>query len=112
MSHKYLIFMRSSPGKQEPPSPTQMQEMYSAFNAWKEQFKNQIIDMGGKLKPGGKVLTAAGVTDGPLVETKEIVGGFMIVSAANYDEALEIARGCPGLLGPRSSVEIREIEAS
>ncbi len=108
-TQKYLVFLRSVPGKQEPPSPAQMQEMYAAFNAWKEKFKASIVDMGGKLKPGGKILTASGVTDGPFSEAKEIVGGYMVVAAENYDRALEVARECPGVVRPGSSVEIREI---
>ncbi len=86
-----------------------MQEMYAAFNAWQEKFKANIIDMGGKLKPGGKILTAAGVTDGPYAEAKEIIGGYMVVAAENYDRALEVARECPGVVRPGSSVEVREI---
>ncbi len=39
-----------------------MQEMYATFNAWKEKFKANILDMGGKLMPGGKIATATGVT--------------------------------------------------
>ena len=103
-TQKYLVFMRSVPGKHEPPSPAQMQEMYAAFTAWKEKFKANIVDMGGKLKPGGKVLTTSGVTDGPMIEAKEIVGGFMVVAAESYDHALEVARGCPGLVRPGASV--------
>jgi hypothetical protein len=106
---KYLVFLRSVPGKQEPPSPAQMQEMYAAFDAWKEKFKANIVDMGGRLKPGGKVLTASGVTDGPFAEAKEVVGGYMVVAADNYDRALDVARECPGVVRPGSSVEIREI---
>ena len=111
---KYLFIQRSMPRKpqQNPqqPSPAQMQEMYAAFNAWKEKFKANILDMGGKLKPGGKMLAASGVTDGPFVEAKEIVGGFMIVAAESYDRALEVVRECPGILMmPGSSVEIREL---
>ena len=86
-----------------------MQEMYAAFGAWKEKFEADIVDMGGKLKPGGKILTASGVTDGPFAEAKEVVGGYMVVAAESYDGALEIVRGCPGIVGPGSSVEIREI---
>jgi hypothetical protein len=108
-TQKYLVFMRSVPGKHEPPSPAQMQEMYAAFTAWKEKFKANIVDMGGKLKPGGKVLTTSGVTDGPMIEAKEIVGGFMVVAAESYDHALEVARGCPGLVRPGASVEVREM---
>jgi hypothetical protein len=108
---RYLLLQRGTPGKQEPPSPAQMQEMYAAFNAWKERFKDNIVEMGGRLAPGGKVLTVSGVMDGPLVESKEIIGGYMIVVAAGYDRALEVAQGCPGLIAPGSSCEIREIMA-
>ena len=40
-----------------------MQEMFAAFNAWKEKFKDNIVDMGGKLKPGGKMVIPAGLPD-------------------------------------------------
>jgi hypothetical protein len=86
-----------------------MQDMYAAFGAWKDKFKANIVDMGGKLKPGGKILTASGVTDGPFTEAKEIVGGFMVIAAESYDGAIEVARECPGVVRPGSSIEIREV---
>ena len=78
------------------------------MNKWKEKFKASIVDMGGQLLPGGKVLTVSGVTDGPFVESKEIVGGYMVVLAENYDGALEVARESPGYM-PGASIEIREL---
>lgn len=108
-TQRYLAIQRSAPGKQERPSPEQMQQMYAAFNAWKEKFSANIVDLGGKLKPGGKVLTASGVTDGPFIEAKEIVGGYMVVAAESYERALEIAREGPGMVMPGSSIEIREL---
>jgi hypothetical protein len=78
------------------PSPAQMQEMFAAFNAWKATFKGNIVDMGGKLRPGGTVVTTAGATDGPFVEAKEIVGGDMLVSADTFEQALDVARDSPG----------------
>ena len=106
---KYLCIQRSQPGgKREKPSPAQMQEMYAVFNAWKDKFRENIMDIGGKLG-GGKVVTSEGATDGPFVEAKEIVGGFMIISAASLEEAMQVARECPGVLMPGSSVEVREI---
>lgn len=108
-TQKYLVMLRSGRGKQEPPSPAQLQDMYAAFHDWKEKFKANIVDMGAKLKPGGKIVTGSGVTDGPFVEAKEIIGGFMIVSAESYDQAIEIASGCPGVVRPGSSLEIREM---
>lgn len=105
---RYMCIQRSQPGPQPQPSPAQMQEMFASFNAWKEKFKAEILDMGGKLRSGGKILTSEGVTDGPFVEGKEIVGGFMIVAADSYERALEVARESPGLR-PGSSIEIREL---
>src|SRR5260221_4702650 len=108
---KYLVVLRSEPANhatRQPPSPAQMQEMYAVFNAWKEKFKANILDMGGKLKPSGKMLTTSGVTDGPFVEAKEIVGGFMIIAAESYEQALEVAKESPGFM-PGVSLEIREI---
>jgi hypothetical protein len=89
-----------------------MQEMYAAFDTWKEKFKANIVDMGGKLRPGGKILTSSGVTDGPFAEAKEVVGGYMVVAAESYDRAVAVARECPGVVRPGSSVEIREIASS
>jgi hypothetical protein len=83
--------------------------MFAVWNAWKDKFKGQIVDMGAKLKSSGKVLTASGVMDGPLVEAKEIVGGYMIVTADSYDAAVEMAREMFGMMGPGTRIEIREL---
>jgi hypothetical protein len=108
---KYLFLHRSpaEPQQQAAPSPSQMQEMFAAFNAWKEKFKDRILDMGDKLKPGGKIVSAAGVSDGPFVESKEIVGGYMIVTADTYEEAVEVATGMGAMMMPGARIEIREI---
>jgi hypothetical protein len=108
-TQKYLVFLRRGARKQEPPSPAQMQELYASFNAWKEKFKANIVDIGGQLKSGGRVVRTSGITDGPFTEAKEVVGGYMVVAAESYDRAIEVARGCPGIVRPGSSVEIREI---
>ena len=55
-----------------------------------------------RAQPGGKVL----VTDGPYLETKEHIGGFWILNAANLDEAL--AWGRKAVVACRASVEVRE----
>jgi hypothetical protein len=108
-AQKYLFIQRSVPGTRETPSPAQMQEMYAAFQAWREKFQANILDMGGKLKPGGKIVTASGVADGPFIESKEIIGGYMLVTAESYERAIEVARESPGVLSPGSSVEVREV---
>jgi len=86
-----------------------MEAMYAKFNAWKEKFQENIVDMGGKLSGGAKVVTSETVTDGPFVEAKEVVGGYMLVTADSIEQAVEVARESPGVLMPGSSVEVREI---
>jgi hypothetical protein len=107
-NRKYLFLQRSQTGNRQQPSPAQMQEMFAAFNAWKEKFKDHILDMGGKLMADGKVVTTSGATDGPYVEAKEIVGGYMFVTAESVERAMEVAREMP-MLTTGSSIEIREV---
>jgi hypothetical protein len=107
-SQRYLLLHRS-PIDQQPPSPATMQQMYAVWSAWKEKFKENIVDMGGKLRPSGKVLTASAVMDGPFVEAKEIVGGYMIIAAESYDRAVEMAGEMFGMMGPGTRIEVREM---
>lgn len=107
---KYLVLFRNHPARgQASPSPEQMQQMFAAYKAWMEKFKDDILDTGDKLSSDGRVVTASGVADGPFVEAKEVVGGYMIVSAASYDRAVEVVRACPAVHAPGASLEIREM---
>ena len=61
----------------------------------------------------GKIITAQGgrasVTDGPYAESKEVVGGYYIVTASDYEDACQLAASCPHLkFGGR--IEVRQIE--
>ena len=56
-------------------------------------------------QPGGEVI----ITDGPYLETKEHIGGFWILDAANMDEA--VAWGRKAVAACRASVEVREFLA-
>jgi hypothetical protein len=110
---KYLCLQRTLPGAnnaQSKPPPADMQAMYAKFNQWREQFQSQLTDMGGRLG-ASRLVTSQPVPDGPLVEVKELVGGYMIVTAADLDEAIRVASGCPGLVRPGSGVEVIEIHA-
>ncbi len=55
----------------------------------------------------GKVLT----TDGPFIETKEHIGGFIVIEARHMDEAVRLAsRIPPARLGPIEVRPIQELE--
>lgn len=110
--NKYLFVYRTpntDNSESQAPSPEEMQQMMAQWQAWKEKFSKQVLDMGDGLKPGGKILKDGDVTDGPFVEIKEVLGGFSIVQAKDYDEALEVARACPITFMPGSSIELREL---
>ena len=109
---KYLCLQRSASGPCEPPKPEEMQRMMERFREWSQKFQREIVDMGGRLGAGGHVVSATGVTDGPFAETKEMLGGFMIVEADSIELALQVVRESPGVMGPGSSVEVREIQTS
>jgi len=112
---QYLCIIRSESGTCDQPSPQEMtpekmQEMMAKFQAWQEKFDANIASMGGKLSGEGKVFSSAGMTDGPYVESKEIVGGFMIIAADSLDEAVQVAQACPPIADSSNAVvEIREI---
>ena len=110
---QYMILIWETPGRFAETPPEQMMEIVGKYRAWSEKLaaNGQFVSgerLGGdpgKVIDGGQNNT---VTDGPFVETKELIGGFYIISAENYDEACEIANGCPHLeFGGR--LEVREI---
>lgn len=110
---KFLCLQRRQPvtGDRSPPSPAQMQAMYAKFEAWMKQFQGNIVDLGGRLGDG-KLVTDQAPTDGPYSEASEDIGGFMILQAASLDEAIRVARACPGVVGPGSGVEVVEIRTN
>ena len=79
-----------------------------------------LLGMGGllPLSQGARVRAAGGrltVTDGPFIESKEIVGGYAILRAKSKEEAIEMGKAFMQLhldvLGPsyEGSVEVRQM---
>jgi hypothetical protein len=91
--------------------PAERDRAYHLADKW-------FADHAGKLRGGSKLQapeTATTVrldgaepviTDGPFVETKEALGGFYLVEAADLDQALAFAKQCPA---PGGGVELRPI---
>jgi len=92
-------------------SPQQMQEQMQKWGAWVQALtKSGNFKAGDPLENGGRVIKGKKkvVTDGPFAEAKDLVGGYLLVSAKDADEATEIARGCP-IFEADGSVEVRQI---
>ncbi len=67
-----------------------------------------LLDPGDGLTQEGRVVGARVLTDGPFVESKEVVGGFSIVQAETLDAAARLAQGCPVVL-VGGTVEVRPL---
>ncbi len=94
----------------QPEGAEAMQEHMAKWMAWVEKLQKEGRYVSGEpLLPGGKLVSAPGVaTDGPYTEGKELVGGFFIVKARDFDEAVTITRDYPDFpLG--GTVQIRQI---
>lgn len=91
-------------------SPEEIQKNLARFTAWFEQLNNQGRFKGGHpLSNEGKIVAGKNpVTDGPFAESKEAIAGFFIIQADNLEEAVEIAKGCPGL-DYGQTVEVRPL---
>lgn len=106
-----MMLFHSEPNPDFNPTPEQIQEEVKAWHDWMGGIGAQ-----GKLKnPGdalgfvGKTMHADGsITDGPYAELKEIVGGYIVVSAENVEEAIALGEGCP-VLKSGGKVEVRDI---
>lgn len=83
--------------------------MLAQWQQWKTAFPAQVADMGDGLLPTGRTIKGKVVTDGPSVESKEVVSGYSIVQAKSDDEALSVAKACPILQAPGASVEVRQL---
>lgn len=107
---RYLSLQRtlSDGAGQTKPSPSEMQEAYARFESWQKKFKDHLPDLGGRLGEG-TLVTAGAEADGPFVEVKELIGGYMIVEAESLEEAVAIASECPGLVRPGSGVEVIQV---
>jgi hypothetical protein len=107
----YLYLFRG--GDMRSMSPQQMQENMDKWRAWIGELAKKDLYKGGEpLAPEGRQLVGSKqtVTDGPFGETKDIVGGYLIVNAPDLNAATELARGCP-IFQRNGSVEVREIRS-
>ena len=84
---------------------------YQRWGAWIQQLSKAGKSKGGfPLETGGKLVSGRGtlVTDGPFPESKEVVGGYLIVSAKDLAEAVDLSKGCP-IFEEGGAVEVRPI---
>lgn len=107
----YMLLFRGTNWSNEL-SQEQIQKVASDWMAWFEGLTKQgKVTSGHPLMNEGKIVSGKKgriVADGPFAESKEAVGGYFYLQVAGMDEAIEIARQCPGL-EYGAEVEVRPV---
>lgn len=111
---KYMLILVSDPSDEPAPDSTDfgpyMQEWF--------EYSTALTEAGGMVSgealQGTETATTVSVrdgerivTDGPFIETKEVIGGFYVIDVANLDEALDWAAKIPNVRFGR--VEVRPV---
>ena len=96
-------------------SPEETQRVAGEWMAWFKRLSEQGKAVSGNpLAPEGRTVSGKGgrvVADGPFAESKEAIGGYFLLNVNTLDEAVAIAKNCPGL-PYGAKVEVRPVLAS
>ena len=111
MRYLLLIYTDETADQGTPEEFEAMMQEYGAFGQW---LAEAGIGRGGEALQSVQTATTVRVrdgrtltTDGPFAETKEQLGGFYLVDAADLDQAIEAASRIPG--ARHGAVEVRPI---
>ncbi|HEX6336215.1 MAG TPA: YciI family protein [Jiangellaceae bacterium] len=107
-----ILIMDTESGKQVPPADAEA--WYQEIMAWyeKRSASGEIVaGAGAELEDASKARTirSTGVTDGPFIEAKEVIGGFSVLEAHSMDDAVEIAKTWPGVDRGWITIEVRPV---
>ena len=108
---KYVMLILDTPEEPKAGTP-EYGAWYAEISAWYEKWgATGRLDAGNALQPPAtaKTVRAGGVTDGPFMETKEVLGGYSVIEADTIDEAVEVARTWPGLDRGWIALEVRPV---
>jgi hypothetical protein len=113
---QFMLLLHETPADFADLSAEEIGKVIREYTGWADKLRSEGRLVGSnKLKDdGGRSLTAPGgklsVVDGPYAEAKEVVGGYFIVEAAGYDEAVALSKDCPHLkYGGR--IELRQVDS-
>ena len=104
---QYMVLIYENENVYTNGGPEIFGEVMDAHNRFAEKYGDAV--KGGEALQGAETATTIRgdvVTDGPFVESKEILGGYYIIEATDLDHALEIAKAVPARFG---GVEVRPV---
>ena len=108
---QYLILLYQDEKRLDEFTDQERFDLLARHKAFQEKHGAKVV-RGAALQRAASARTIAvgdgslAVTDGPYVETKEALGGFYVIEAADLDEAVAIAGDVPA---PWGGVEVRPV---
>lgn len=109
MSEFILIFRRDYGTATLQPTPESLQKSLKDWAEWYNKLaaEDKLARPVQRLDNAGRILRQYNsIENGPYKESMESIGGMIIIKAADYDDAIEVAKGCP-VLAFGGNVEIR-----
>lgn len=115
---RYLILIGHDEKAGSQLTPEQHQSLSAAFQKYEADLRQAGVLLGGEPLQSSasavRITTQGGrrkLLDGPFSESKEIIGGYIVLECKSRDEALEWAARCPAAqLDSWSYAELREIQ--
>ena len=96
-------------------SPAELQQRMTYWMNWMGGIaaRDRLVSNGSRLGVKGSKWVGPDkvVSDGPYTEVKEFINGYIIVKAESVDEATEMAKECPIIVGGGGKVEVRPLVA-
>lgn len=109
---EFMLIFRHEDGSKLA-SPEQMQQWMQMTMDWLGGIaaRDKLVSNGNGLSFDDSKVVGFNqvVTNGPFGDIKETIGGYIIVRADSVDEAVEMAKGSPVLLGDGNTIEVRKI---
>jgi hypothetical protein len=115
---RYMILIGHDEKGGKSLSEAEHQALFGAYQKYETDLRQAGVLLGGDpLQPserGARISSEGGkrkILDGPFTESKEIIGGYVLIQVKSHEEALEWASRCPAAqLGPWCYAELRPIE--
>jgi hypothetical protein len=110
---QFMLIFHGGADEKSFASAEAMQSHMGKWLAWVEKLKNKGQYLSGEpLLPGGKLVTGSNgksVTDGPYTEGKEVVAGYFLIQAKDYNEAVSITKQDYPDFDFGGSVQVRQV---
>ncbi|MBL8692742.1 MAG: transcription initiation protein [Planctomycetes bacterium] len=110
----FMLLLHENPNAYSNFTPEQMEKLIEKYQQWSARVAGEnkllgghkLADEGGKRMQKGARLE---VKDGAFGEAKEVIGGYYLIAADSYEDAVRLCHEHPHLL-PGNTIEIRRVD--